>query len=59
MNMGAWTHVNPRIETALKGQHPISRPKYVGRAPSASTAAGKLDVHEAELAAFLKQAFTI
>ncbi len=25
MNMGAWSFVNPRFETALKGNHPVTR----------------------------------
>lgn len=61
MNMGAWTHVSPRFETALKqapaGSLPTTRPRYVGRPPSASTSAGSADVHERELAKLLSDAF--
>ncbi|KAL1490413.1 hypothetical protein ABEB36_013114 [Hypothenemus hampei] len=36
-NSGAWTYVQPRFETALKGERDVT---YIGRPPSASTASG-------------------
>ena len=53
-NMGAWTHVQPRIESAGGGKR---RPRYVGRGPSASTAAGSGKMHNDELEAFMSAAF--
>lgn len=53
-NMGPWSHVSPRIESAAGGKR---RARYVGRAPSASTAAGSGARHARELEAFLADAF--
>merc|ERR1711907_748034 len=49
-NMGAWSYVNPRIETALRhsSSHSEARPRYVGRKPCASVASGDKKVHYAE-----------
>eukprot|EP00123_Amoebidium_parasiticum_P016198 comp23327_c1_seq1/m.38418 comp23327_c1_seq1/g.38418 ORF comp23327_c1_seq1/g.38418 comp23327_c1_seq1/m.38418 type:complete len:1020 (-) comp23327_c1_seq1:250-3309(-) len=60
-NMGAWSYVNPRIETALKpsSTHNGARPKYVGRKPSAATATGNKKQHKYEEHAFLEAAMTI
>jgi 2-oxoglutarate dehydrogenase E1 component len=53
-NMGAWTYIAPELETIFG-----RKPRYAGRDASASPAVGSLAVHKRELAAFLKDAFTI
>jgi 2-oxoglutarate dehydrogenase E1 component len=53
-NMGAWSYIAPELETVFG-----RKPRYVGRDASASPAVGSLAVHKRELAAFLKDAFTI
>eukprot|EP00052_Salpingoeca_macrocollata_P008126 m.64629 g.64629 ORF g.64629 m.64629 type:complete len:978 (+) comp16441_c0_seq1:1467-4400(+) len=57
-NMGAWSYVRPRLETALsKSEHHAGkRPRYAGRAPSAATATGDKNTHKREIAAFLRAA---
>jgi 2-oxoglutarate dehydrogenase E1 component len=52
--MGAWTWIAPQLE-AIFGRKAL----YAGRDASASPAVGTLALHRLELAAFLKQAFTI
>ena len=57
-NMGAWSFVEPNIERCLERLNSEnSRARYVGRAASASTAAGTMTLHKKELAAFLDAAF--
>ncbi len=53
-NMGAWTWIAPQLE-AIFGRNA----QYAGRDASASPAVGTLALHRFELAALLKQAFTI
>ncbi len=53
-NMGPWSYIAPQLEE-LFGR----KPAYAGRDASASPAVGCLAVHKLELAAFLKEAFTI
>eukprot|EP01018_Ginkgo_biloba_P020668 Gb_03660 [translate_table: standard] len=50
MNMGAYHYITPRILTAMKtiGRGNYEDIKYVGRAPSASTATGFYQVHVQE-----------
>jgi len=57
-NMGAWSYVRRRIETALsKSEHHAGvRPRYVGRPPSASTASGDKLAHNSEQATLIEQA---
>jgi len=58
-NQGAWTFVRPRIEeliAILGGRNALS---YVGRPEYASTAAGLMSQHNAELHAFLDEALTV
>jgi len=58
-NQGAWTFVRPRIEeliAILGGRNALS---YVGRPEYASTAAGLMSRHNAELHAFLDEALTL
>ncbi len=57
-NMGSWSFVDWNIEKTLeKLDVKHKRPRYVGRAASASTAAGTMTLHQKELAAFLDAAF--
>ncbi len=58
-NQGAWTFVAPRIETTIRDLGGNSRPRYVGRPEYASTAAGLMSQHLAELKAFLDEALTL
>ena len=59
-NMGAWFFMEPNIEWVL---HHIdaknTRPHYVGRHATASTATGLMSKHLAELNMFLDEAMTI
>ena len=57
-NMGAWFFVEPYLEWVL-GQvgGKAKRARYVGRPASASTAAGTMSKHLAQLKAFLEEAF--
>ncbi|MFT4012873.1 MAG: 2-oxoglutarate dehydrogenase E1 component [Paracoccus sp. (in: a-proteobacteria)] len=59
-NMGGWTFVEPNIEwvlTRIGAKH--SRPRYVGRAASASPATGLASRHKAEQEALVAEAITI
>ena len=58
-NMGAWSYVQPRIETATKHFNGVAkRPAYVGRKPSAATATGLGSrAHAAEQEAIVQAAF--
>jgi len=58
-NQGAWNFVAPRIEATIAKLGGKARPRYVGRPESASTAAGLMKHHLAELAAFLNEALTL
>ncbi len=58
-NQGAWTFVEPRIEATLAALERVGRPRYVGRPEYASTAAGQMSQHLAELKAFLNEALTL
>lgn len=42
LNNGAWTYVDPRLQTAARQteHHQDKRPMYAGRAPSSSVATG-------------------
>ena len=53
-NMGAWSYIAPHLAEAFELQ-----PLYAGRDASASPAVGSLALHKLELAALLKEAFTI
>ena len=56
-NMGAWAFVQPYLEWVLEQTGGASsRPRYVGRAASASTATGLMSSHMKQLAAFLDEA---
>jgi 2-oxoglutarate dehydrogenase E1 component len=57
-NMGAWAFVQPYIDWVLDQMgRPGERPRYVGRAASASTAVGLMRTHLQQLQAFLEEAF--
>ena len=58
-NQGAWTFVAPRIEDTIAHLGGNTRPRYVGRPEYASTAAGLMSQHNAELKAFLNEALTL
>jgi len=59
MNQGAWTFVAPRIESTVAHLGGTAKPRYVGRPEYASTAAGLMSQHNAELKAFLDEAMTL
>ena len=54
-NMGGWTFVAPRLTSILPASVPL---RYAGRPPSASPATGNANVHKAELAQLLANAFS-
>ena len=58
MNMGAWTYVDRRIETALlhTQHHKNKRPVFAGRDPTGAVATGNKKKHEQEEIALLSQA---
>ena len=59
-NMGAWSFVEPNVEWVL--QHtPIAntRPRYVGRSPSAATATGLASKHTQEQKTLVEQALAV
>lgn len=57
-NMGAWFFIQPYVEWVLEQMDRAGeRPRYVGRAASASTATGLMRTHLAQLQAFLDEAF--
>jgi 2-oxoglutarate dehydrogenase E1 component len=56
-NMGAWAFVQPYLEWVLEQSRCTSkRPRYVGRAASASTATGIMSSHLKQLKTFLDEA---
>lgn len=55
-NQGAWSFISPRIRKLLPEKMTL---QYIGRAESASTAAGSQFLHKKELEAFIKQAFSV
>ncbi len=59
-NQGAWTFIEPNIEWVLgriDAEH--KRPRYVGRATSASPATGLASQHKAQQAALVNEALSI
>ncbi len=54
-NMGAWSYAAPRVEAILEARGLSLR--YSGRPPHASTAEGSADVHAAEQARIVGEAF--
>ena len=55
-NMGGWTFVEPRLEDLLASQ---TRPRYVGRAASASPATGSYAIYLLEQERLVQEALTI
>merc|ERR1719225_1283900 len=53
-NMGAWSYVQPRTQTAIGGYHRLIQ--YIGRDTAPSPATGSKATHKKELSAFLSQA---
>ncbi|HGG05022.1 MAG TPA: 2-oxoglutarate dehydrogenase E1 component [Aliiroseovarius sp.] len=59
-NQGAWTFMEPNIEWVLSRiDAKTSRPKYAGRAASASPATGLASAHKSQQAALIADALTI
>jgi 2-oxoglutarate dehydrogenase E1 component len=57
-NMGAWTFVDPYLETTLASVNTkTKRARYIGRPASASTATGQMSQHLAQLEAIMQQVF--
>eukprot|EP00158_Paraphelidium_tribonemae_P002586 Partr_v1_DN25496_c0_g1_i1_m53622 putative 2oxoglutarate dehydrogenase len=58
MNMGAWTYVEPRIETALKHtkNHQSKRAQFSGREPTGAVATGNKKQHQKEEESLLSKA---
>ncbi len=56
-NMGAWFFVDQYINWASDKEGGGRRARYVGRPPAASTAVGQMSKHQAQLRAFLDDAF--
>ncbi|KAK5943968.1 2-oxoglutarate dehydrogenase E1 component [Knufia obscura] len=61
LNAGAWSFVQPRIETLLNAteHHNRRHVMYAGRDPSASVATGLKTSHVKEEQSLLKEAFTV
>jgi 2-oxoglutarate dehydrogenase E1 component len=55
-NMGGWTFVEPRLENLLPQ---FGRPRYAGRAASASPATGSYAIHQLEQAKLIAEALTV
>ena len=58
-NQGAWSFIRPCIEATVAKLGGKGSPRYTGRTESASTAAGLMKLHQAELAAFRNDALTL
>lgn len=56
-NMGAWSYVKPRFETALRKEGSGRGISYIGRHTSASTATGNKHAHILEHSRILKKSF--
>ena len=56
-NMGCWTYLQARIDTALRAAGVNKRVSYIGRNPAASPATGNATIHQAEVDQFLHAAF--
>jgi 2-oxoglutarate dehydrogenase E1 component len=57
-NQGAWSFVRPRIEDTVAKLGGKASVRYTGRPEYASTAAGLMKQHNAELAQFLNDALS-
>merc|ERR1712079_968167 len=56
-NMGAWSYVQPRTQTAVGGYHRLLQ--YIGRDGAPSPATGSKAAHKKELIAFLDRAMDV
>merc|ERR1719290_198010 len=56
-NMGAWSYVQPRTQTAVGGYHRLLQ--YIGRDCAPSPATGSKAAHKKELSAFLDKAMAL
>jgi 2-oxoglutarate dehydrogenase E1 component len=56
-NMGCWSYVQPRTQTAIGGYHRLIQ--YIGRDTAPSPATGSKATHKKELAAFLGHAMAL
>jgi len=56
-NMGAWSYVQPRTQTAIGGYHRLL--KYIGRDTAPSPATGSKAAHKKELKMFLDKAMSV
>merc|ERR1711997_1232916 len=56
-NMGAWSYVQPRTQTAIGGYHRLL--KYIGRETAPSPATGNKATHKRELNEFMEKAMTV
>merc|ERR1712142_979216 len=56
-NMGAWSYVQPRTQTAVGGYHRLLQ--YIGRDTAPSPATGSKATHKKELAAYLDKAMSL
>merc|ERR1719400_2807749 len=56
-NMGAWSYVQLRTQTAVGGYHRLLQ--YIGRETAPSPATGNKAAHKKELAAFLEKAMSL
>ncbi|GAA5976371.1 hypothetical protein JCM11641_005992 [Rhodosporidiobolus odoratus] len=61
INNGAWTYVQPRIETAMRESenHKTRRVYFAGRPPTSSVATGSKKQHALEIEQFLEEAFDL
>ena len=55
-NMGAWSYVKPRFDTACREEGILRLIRYVGRRPSASPATGGYKQHFREQKEFIGEA---
>ena len=58
-NQGAWNFIKPRIDATVAKLGGKASPRYAGRPEYASTAAGMMKQHLAELAQFLNDALSL
>ena len=59
-NQGAWSYIEPNLEWVLtRIGAKTQRPRYAGRAASASPATGLASQHKAQQAALINDALTI
>ncbi|GAA5956132.1 hypothetical protein JCM3765_005461 [Sporobolomyces pararoseus] len=61
INNGAWTYVQPRLETAMREteNHKSRRVYFAGRSPTSSIATGSKKQHQLEIEQYLEQAFDL